>query len=398
VSSRGCRAAVGIQRPGAPSDVRYFNVPSPRHVYVHVPFCARRCAYCDFSIAVRREVPVGDYLTSLETELLLRYFDAQPRQVDTIYFGGGTPSRLGADGLARALDLVRRRFEPSESAEVTAEANPEDMSPEALRVWRDAGINRLSIGSQSFDDHVLAWMHRTHDAAAIERSVRTARDVGISNLSLDLIFALPDALNRDFERDVQRAIALEPDHISLYGLTVEPATPLGRWVASGKEIEQPEDGYEREYLAAHRLLTGAGYEHYEVSNYAKPGRRAVHNSAYWAGVPYAGLGPSAHEFDGAERRWNARAYADWRRLLGEGNDPREGSERLSAENRVAEQVYLGLRSDRGLAVTAADHPVVQPWIDAGWTTLSPDGVLRCTAHGWLRLDSLAAALTHSRSR
>ena len=374
------------------------EVTAPRHVYIHVPFCARRCAYCDFSIAVRREVPAGDYLTSLETELLLRHFEREPPQVDTIYFGGGTPSRLGGEGLSRALELVQRRFRPAEGAEITAEANPEDMTPEALSAWRDAGINRLSIGSQSFDDHVLAWMHRTHDSAAIDRAVHAARDAGITNLSLDLIFALPESLHRDFERDVERALALEPDHVSLYGLTVEPATPLGRWVAAGKEAEQPEEGYEREYLAAHRLLTKAGFEHYEVSNYAKPGRRAVHNSAYWASVPYVGLGPSAHGFDGVERRWNARAYADWRRLLDEGQDPREGSEHLTDENRIAEQVYLGLRSNRGLPITPGEHGLVRPWLDAGWTTLSTDGVLRCTAQGWLRLDSLAAALTHHRSR
>ena len=341
---------------------------------------------------------MDDYLRALDAELSLRFPDVDRAEVDTIYFGGGTPSRLGGEGLARAIDLVARRFTPGPGAEVTAEANPDDMDPAALRAWRNAGINRLSIGSQSFDDRALAWMHRNHDADAIGRAVQSARDAGFANLSLDLIFALPDALQRDFERDVERALALEPDHVSLYGLTVEPATPLGRWVAAGKEFEQPEEGYEREYLAAHRLLDGAGFEHYEVSNYARPGRRAVHNSAYWAAVPYVGLGPSAHEFDGSERRWNARAYADWTRRLAGHEDPREGGERLTDENRIAEQVYLGLRSDRGLAITAGERGLVQRWVDAGWATLDADGVLRCTAEGWLRLDSLAAALTHKRSR
>jgi oxygen-independent coproporphyrinogen-3 oxidase len=168
-----------------------------------------------------------------------------------------------------------------------------------------------------------------------------------------------------------------------------------RLLAQGTD---PREGYEREYLAAHRLLTGAGFEHYEVSNYGRPGRRAVHNSAYWAAVPYVGLGPSAHEFDGAERRWNARAYADWRRLLAQGSDPQEGSETLTAENRIAEEVYLGLRSDHGLATATGERRLVQPWIDAGWVTLDQGDVLCCTALGWLRLDSLAAALTHHRSR
>lgn len=393
MSSRAREARVGISPP-----VRYFTVPAPRHVYIHVPFCARRCAYCDFSIAVRREVPVDEYLAALDVELSLRFPEGEQRDVVTIYFGGGTPSRLGGEGLARALDLVTGRFRPVSGAEITAEANPEDMHPDALRTWSSAGINRLSVGSQSFDDRVLAWMHRTHDSAAIERAVHDARAAGIDNLSLDLIFALPDALQRDFERDVERALALAPDHISLYGLTVEPATPLGRWVAAGKEHEQPEEGYEREYTAAHRLLTSAGHEHYEVSNYALPGRRAVHNSAYWTGVPYVGLGPSAHGFDGHERRWNARAYADWRQRLAAKSDPVEGAEVLTTENRVAETVYLGLRSDAGLIISEGEQSLVQPWIDAGWVTASAEGTLRCTAAGWLRLDALAAALTHHRSR
>jgi oxygen-independent coproporphyrinogen-3 oxidase len=369
----------------------------PRHVYIHVPFCARRCSYCDFSIAVRRDPPVAEFLGALDTELTLR-FAGERHEVQTIYFGGGTPSRLGADGLTRALDLVARHFSPTTDAEITAEANPDDMHPEALRAWRRAGINRLSIGAQSFDDRVLAWMHRTHDALAIERAVGHARDAGFDNLSLDLIFALPDALRRDFERDVERLLALEPEHISLYGLTVEPSTPLGRWVANGREREQPEEGYESEYMAADRLLTAAGFEHYEVSNYALPGRRAVHNSAYWSGAPYAGLGPSAHEFNGVARRWNARAYTEWRRHLAAGTDPVEGAEELTAENGIAEQVYLGLRSDAGLTMHDDEYSMVQPWEEAGWVLVSPNGRLRCTAAGWLRLDALAAALTHHRSR
>jgi oxygen-independent coproporphyrinogen-3 oxidase len=369
-----------------------------RHVYVHVPFCARRCSYCDFSIAVRREVPVDEYLSALDAELRIRFGDALPEPVDTIYFGGGTPSRLGGEGLARALALVERHFPRADRAEITAEANPDDVNPSAAEAWRAAGVNRLSLGSQSFDDRVLAWMHRTHDSGAIGRAVRSARDAGIDNLSLDLIFALPQALERDLEGDVRRLLELEPDHVSLYGLTVEPGTPLGRWVARGMTVEQPEEGYEADFLTSHRLLAGAGFEHYEVSNYAKPDQEARHNSAYWSGVPYVGLGPAAHGFDGDVRRWNARGYAEWRDEVMAGSDPLEGSERLSAQNRIAESVYLGLRSRVGLMTAASDLRVVAPWVDAGWATLSSDGRLRCTPEGWLRLDALAATLTHHRSR
>ncbi|MEO5818760.1 MAG: radical SAM family heme chaperone HemW [Gemmatimonadaceae bacterium] len=370
----------------------------PRHVYLHVPFCARRCSYCDFSIAVRRSVPVDEYLAALEGELRARFGRAPAEPVDTIYLGGGTPSRLGGDGVARALDLVRRHFVPAPDAEITIEANPEDINVAAAGAWYRSGVNRLSIGAQSFDDRVLRWMHRTHDSRATADAVQSARYAGITNLSLDLIFALPDALQRDFERDIERIIELEPDHVSLYGLTIEPKTPLGRWVGKGITVEQPEEGYEADFLTAHRLLARAGFEHYEVSNYGRPGRRARHNSSYWSGVPYVGLGPAAHGFDGSVRRWNSRHYAQWRDLVATGSDPREGEELLTEENRVAERVYLGMRSDVGLELLPGDLDVVHRWVDAGWAIVGPDGRLRCTPEGWLRLDALAAALTHHRSR
>lgn len=341
---------------------------------------------------------MDEYIAALDAELRTRFGDAPIADVDTIYFGGGTPSRLGGAGLARALALVTRRFLPARDAEITIEANPEDLTPANATAWRAAGVNRLSLGSQSFDDRALRWMHRTHDAAAIGRAVEVSRVAGIDNLSLDLIFALPEALQRDFAADVERLLALSPDHVSLYGLTVESATPLGRWVARGAVVEQPEEGYAEDFLTARRLLASAGFEHYEVSNYARPGRRARHNGAYWSGAPYLGVGPAAHGFDGRTRRWNARAYAAWRDLAASGADPMEGSETLSVVNREAEAVYLGLRSDRGLEMRSGDRDCVAPWLEAGWATLGDDGRVRCTAEGWLRLDALAAALTHHRSR
>lgn len=369
-----------------------------RHVYLHVPFCARRCSYCDFSIAVRREVPVDEYLGALAAELETRFGRSPAADVDTLYLGGGTPSRLGGPGVAAAVELLRRRFSLVRGGELTLEANPDDVTPAAAEHWAAAGVTRVSLGSQSFDDGALAWMHRTHDAAAIGGAVKTLRDAGIVDLSLDLIFALPDALQRDFGRDVDHLLALEPSHVSLYGLTVEPDTALGKWVARGATGERPEEGYEREYLEAHARLTGAGFEHYEVSNYARPGHRARHNAAYWAAVPYVGIGPAAHGFDGDSRRWNVRAYAAWRDAAVTGRDPIEGSERLTLENRLAESVYLGLRSDSGLLIEPAERRLVAAWVEQGWAMLDESGRLRCTALGWLRLDSLAAALTHHRSR
>jgi oxygen-independent coproporphyrinogen-3 oxidase len=372
-------------------------VVPPRHVYVHVPFCARRCSYCDFSIAVRRVVPSDEYVTSVAGELDSRFGDGGSWSIDTLYFGGGTPSRLGSDGVRALLGVIRRRIELAPDAEVTLEANPDDITVDAARAWRDAGVNRLSIGAQSFHDDVLTWMHRTHDSAAIVRAVENARAAGIENLSLDLIFALPKGMRRSWERDVERALELEPSHLSLYGLTVEPQTPLGRWHSRGDVTESPDEIYEAEFLHAHERLSSAGFEHYEVSNFGKPGRHSKHNSAYWSGVAYAGVGPSAHEFDGTRRRWNVGAYVEWVRRVSAGTDPLEESERLTADNRLAEDVYLGLRTRSGVSVSAAEGPRIQAWVDAGWATRAPSDRIVLTPLGWLRLDALAAALTLVRS-
>lgn len=375
--------------------------PRYEHVYVHVPFCARRCSYCDFSIAVRRRVPWREYAEAIRYECEIRRVRDLAAPLHTVYLGGGTPSRLGAEGVRAVLDTLREHFSWSSDAEVTLEANPEDISVAAVRAWREAGVNRLSIGIQSFDDQVLSWMHRVHDAAGALRAVTAARDGGIDAFSLDLIFATPERLARAWDADLEQMIALDPDHVSLYGLTVEPHTPLGRWHARGEEREATDERYEREFMAAHDQLGAAGFAHYEVSNFARAGRRARHNSAYWRGVPYLGLGPSAHGFDGTVRRWNVDAFAAWERVVRERTDPLGGEERLTPENRLAEAVYLGLRTSDGLPVTARDLEHVASWVQAGWVTVHRDDAagdrVVCTAQGWMRLDALAADLTAFRS-
>jgi putative oxygen-independent coproporphyrinogen III oxidase len=370
----------------------------PRHLYVHVPFCARRCSYCDFSIAVRSAVPEREYAAAIGCELALRFPHGEPWELETLYLGGGTPTKLGGGGVARLLDTLRERVTLAPGAEVTIEANPEDLSSEAARAWRAAGVNRVSLGAQSFDDRVLAWMHRTHDAAAIARAVGAARDAGFGDLSLDLIFAVPDCLERDWDRDLASAVALEPTHLSLYGLTVEPATPLGRWFERGLVSEAPEERYEREFLAAHDVLSAAGLAHYEVSNHARAGYEARHNSSYWRRVPYAGLGPSAHEFDGDARRWNVSSYAAWMARLAERQDPMADREAISAESRLLEEVYLGLRTVRGLQLLPGEIDGLQSWLAQGWAVVEPPEMLRLTPAGWLRMDTLTKLLTDLRSR
>ena len=347
---------------------------------------------------MRRVVPLDDYVNAVRAELLLRFPGAEPWELDTLYLGGGTPSRLGGDGVARLLDVLRARVRLAPDAEVTLEANPDDVTAEGVSAWRAAGVNRVSLGVQSFDDRALAWMRRPHDGARAASAVDMLRAGGIDNVSLDLIFALPATLGRAWEDDLARALAFAPSHVSLYGLTIEHATPLGRWVARGEVAEAPEERYEAEFMRAHEVMTQAGFEHYEVSNFARPGRRSRHNWAYWSGAAYVGIGPAAHGFDGARRRWNVAAYEQWRRRLAAGEDPVAGTEALTDENRLTEAVYLGLRTAAGLRLSGEELSSVRPWIRAGWASIEDDARLILRAPGWLRLDALTQSLTAARSR
>lgn len=362
-------------------------------VYVHVPFCARRCSYCDFSIAVRRDVPVTEFLDALQSELRTRLSaESAPRPIETLYFGGGTPSHLGPDGVARMMDLMRQWFSWDRDAEVTLEANPDDVSATAVGAWRNSGITRVSLGAQSFDPAVLAWMHRSHSAGQIDVAVEHLRDGCFASWSFDLIFALPASLQRDWARDLDLALGKEPPHLSLYGLTVESGTALGRWSERGEVAAVEDSTYEAEFLSAHVGASAAGFDHYEVSNFAQPGHYARHNRSYWQSVPYLGFGPSAHGFDGLRRRWNRAAYAAWRDAARTGADPVAGSEPIGQDEAKLEAVYLGLRTSAGFELRPGDDPIVAPWLAAGWARQAGSR-LTLTPLGWLRLDSLVGALT-----
>lgn len=331
-----------------------------------------------------------EYLSALGTELKGRLSDEW--DLSTIYFGGGTPSRLGGTGIRQAIELIAKNSRVQGDAEITIEVNPDDVTPENALAWVDAGVNRISLGVQSFDPAVLEWMHRTHTASQSKTAVRILRESGIDNISVDLIFAIPPQLGRDWERDVNDILALDPSHISLYGLTAESSTPLGKWIERGDIEEASEERYEDDFMYAHHTLTVAGFDHYEVSNYALPGARSRHNSSYWKGVPYVGLGPSAHGYDGRRREWNIRHYVPWKDALVAGSPSIEGFEELTESNRNAERVYLGLRTSDGLAVTSQELAYAHKWIEMGWAMKS-ERTLVLTPLGWLRLDALASALT-----
>ena len=364
------------------------------HIYLHVPFCARRCSYCDFAIAVRKEVPSEAYVSAMLREWAL--WQSEPAWQDspdirTIYFGGGTPSRISPDAVARLLDRISRDRYVRADAEVTLEANPDDVTLGAAAAWRAAGVNRISLGVQSFDPRVLGWMHRVHTVDQIFRAVEAVGCAGIADLSVDLIFGLPRSQARDWARDLEQAFVLEPQHVSLYGLTIEAHTPLGHWTARGESTPVDEETYAGEFLTAHSALSAHGYEHYEVSNAARPGRRARHNSAYWQRAPFIGLGPAAHSGLGRERRWNVRDWAAYERVVAAGKSPAEGRELLDDAAVSLEELYLGLRTADGLASDRVPVAVRRRWEAEGWALPGTDQV-RLSAEGWLRLDSLVASI------
>ncbi len=365
------------------------------HLYIHVPFCARRCSYCDFAIAVRREVPesafVGALLRDWESWQSHPWWDAAP-PLASIYFGGGTPSLLSSSALEAILSRIRGDRDVAADAEVTLEANPDDVTEAGAGSWLELGVNRVSLGAQSFSAPALSWMHRTHSTDQIDIAARALRSAGMKNWSLDLIYALPDSVPRDWAGDLERALGLEPKHLSLYALTVEPGTALGRWTARGASQPAPEERAASEYLLAHQKLCQSGFQHYEVSNAALPGYRARHNSAYWQRKPFIGLGPSAHSGHGAVRCWNVREWEEYRRRSESGQDLRAELETLAPDQIALEEVYLGLRTTDG--VPAARIPVSQArgWEQAGWAR-EREGRIALTPEGWLRLDALVASLT-----
>jgi putative oxygen-independent coproporphyrinogen III oxidase len=390
--------------PGLGAFLSFPNyLPLVRHLYVHIPFCVRRCSYCDFSIAVRKRIPAGEYVECVRRELQL--FQAAPSasgaaprgsaDLETLYLGGGTPSLLGADALSTLLEFLldaASRPATRDAVEITLEANPEDVTALAARQWRRAGVNRVSLGAQSFDDRVLQWMHRSHDAARITEALRTLRAAGIDNVSLDLIFALPAELRRDWCRDLDEALSLFPSHLSLYGLTIEERTPLARWISRGATSAPDDERYAAEYLVAHERLSAAGYHFYEISNACRDGFRSRHNSAYWSGRDYVGLGPAAHSFDGRSRRWNLAQWEAYRVAIEAGGTAIESQEVLTAEQRELERVYLALRTDAGLPLTGPPPGRLSAWAGQGWVEVEGDRV-RCTPEGWLRLDALVRDLT-----
>lgn len=385
------------------------------HIYVHAPFCARRCVYCDFAVAVDRSPAAEPWLAAIGREFeTLRALGAAPLgpEVDTLYVGGGTPSLLDPRVVGQLPAALGFHRLPA-ALEWTVEANPESFTEAVARDWAAAGVNRVSFGVQSFDPGALEWMGRLHSPSDVAASVARAGAAGVRNVSVDLIFGLPDTVSRSWEADLRQALDLAPPHVSLYGLSVEKGARLFRDVESGRTPRPSSARYREEYLAAAELFVAAGYEHYEVSNFALPGFASRHNSAYWTGASYLGLGNGAHSFHDGRRWWNERDWEAYRALVAQNGHGRAGEERPSPDQSRLESLWLGLRTARGLDLVAletadadsrnaVDGRSVDSRRDAvdrlvgGWTARGlavRDGTtVRLTPTGWLALDDLTVEL------
>jgi len=331
--------------------------PAPG-LYLHIPFCSEICPYCDFSV-LRGGLPARQrFVRHLLDEIaLVAPSWRDPRPFDTVYFGGGTPSLLSEEDLARVLDSCRSQLRLTDDAWVFLEANPEDVTPAACAAWRDLGVRTLSLGVQSFSDESLRFLGRRHSAAQARTAVETALSAGFSTVSVDLIFGLPDQAEDAWRGELQAAMALGPQHLSCYQLTIHPRTGFGVRAARGQLSELPEEQQAGHFELAHRVLADAGWPAYEVSNFARgPEHQSRHNRKYWDHTPYLGLGPSAHSFAGARRWWNERNTPRWQQRVGAGERPVEGEESLDAEALATEALMLGLRTVAGIDLDSfAEH-------------------------------------------
>ncbi len=319
-------------------------------LYIHFPFCEVRCGYCDFFTLADREAQIPEYLLALEAEIKLyaAHQSVRSLQFSTLYFGGGTPTILSPAQFEGLLHTVKSSFRFAENVEVTVEANPATLDEKKLCDYLRAGINRLSLGVQSFHDDELRFLERDHDARQAEEAFLAARTAGFDNLSMDLIFSLPGQSLSRWRQTLQRAVDLAPDHISTYNLTFEKGTPLTEALIQGKVRQLPEEAQRSLQLATFDFLPERGFPLYEISNYAKPGFESRHNQKYWDGSSYLGLGPSAHSYLSPRRFWNARSLNGYLDSLAKGELPEASGESISQKTLAFEKVYLGLRRSRGV--------------------------------------------------
>ena len=315
-------------------------------IYIHIPFCKQACTYCDFHFSTTFDKYRSALIDAIIVELEQRKEYLNSESIETIYFGGGTPSLLTEKELDLLLSRIYSIYEVTDIAEITLEANPDDILIDRLQEWKKLGVNRLSIGLQSFLQSDLDWMNRAHTAEESENAVKLAKEFGFS-LTVDLIYGLPDRTLEEWKVNIEKLISLAPSHISAYCLTIEEKTVLSKWIEKGKIDPASEDEQAEQFLLLVRVLEKAGYQQYEISNFAKEGKYSKHNSNYWKGVSYLGVGPSAHSFNGESRRWNVSNNRKYINGVTNGVEFSD-SEILTPKDRFNETVMTGLRTIWGV--------------------------------------------------
>ena len=314
-------------------------------LYIHIPFCKQACHYCDFHFSTNLQL-MAVMMDSIIEELKLRKEYLKGETVDTIYFGGGTPSLVPAEYLEKILDQISALF-PGRKQEVTLEANPDDLNSQALATWKSLGIDRLSLGIQSFQDQILKAYNRAHNSKEATQAIQLARAAGFEKFSIDLIYGYPHSDHRLWQLDLEEALRLDPGHLSAYSLTIEPKTTFGNWTKKGKFSPAEDEFVAQQFEYLQEQCDKAGYLKYEISNFSRPNQAAVHNSNYWKRSPYLGIGPSAHSFDGNSRGFNPSSNTSYTKALAAGSVPFV-LEELTPEECINEEILTGLRTSWGL--------------------------------------------------
>jgi oxygen-independent coproporphyrinogen-3 oxidase len=367
-------------------------------IYVHIPFCKKRCSYCDFHFSTTFSSYREKLIAAICSELAIRKSELQDALVETVYFGGGTPSLLTKEELAAIMSTIREHFELADSPEITFEVNPDDATTENLADWKALGINRLSIGLQSFQETDLTWMNRSHSTEQGQMAVRLAQATGFDNISIDLIYGLPELSNEQWVSHLNQALSLNVQHISSYCLTIEPKTALNDFVAKGKLTRPTEDQQSEQFELLVSTLALAGFEQYEISNFAKDQKYAKHNSAYWNFSPYLGVGPSAHSFNGQQRRWNVANNTKYYQDVGKKQDWFE-VENLSESEKWNEYFLTGLRTKWGIlkrniqemgGMSSSELTLMDSYVKSEWM-IEADVSFVLTEKGKLQADGIASS-------
>ncbi|MDF2830992.1 radical SAM family heme chaperone HemW [Chryseobacterium indoltheticum] len=370
-------------------------------IYIHIPFCKQKCSYCNFHFSTSLNFK-DEMLDAMKKEILLRKDELQNKNLQSLYFGGGTPSVLSADEIKSLIDEVLKHFNFNNDIEITLEANPDDLSSQFLKGLASSPVNRLSIGTQSFFDEDLKLMNRAHNASEAEGSIKRAQDFGFENLSIDLIYGSPTSNLEIWKENLSKTIALEVPHISSYALTVEPKTALENWISKGKVSNPKEEEQNREFYYMIDFLKDHGFNHYEVSNFAKEGFYSRHNSAYWKYQEYLGIGPSAHSYNGNDvRSWNVANNPQYIKKLNSNILAKE-TEILSQQDQFNEMIMIGLRTIWGVDLTSLNQKFlpnildkfnkeIQHKIEEGILKIE-DNHLKIPEKHWFMADGIASDL------